>query len=168
MSGAGDVNGDGFDDLLIGERLYSDEQRPERGRVLIFHGGANGPSDAPDWTALGPGPYARFGLCVAGIGDVDGDGFDDIAVSAPNYTEGKLKHCGFVEVYRGSRSGCETRPAWRVVGEHDGDVMGYFITSGDLNGDHVSDLIVKALLWSDSAPERGLIVAYLGKARPKS
>ena len=164
-SGAGDVNGDGFGDLLIGERLYSDERRPERGRVLIFHGGVHGPSAAPDWVALGPAAYARFGFYVAGIGDVDGDGFDDVAVGAPYYTDGRLKHCGFVEVYRGGRTGCESRPAWRVVGDSDGAWMGAYVASGDLNGDHTPDLIVKASLWSDSIPERGLLLAYLGQPR---
>jgi hypothetical protein len=165
VSGAGDVNGDGFDDLIIGERLYSDEKRPERGRVLIFHGGPRAPSAAPDWVAFGPVSYARFGYYLAGVGDVDADGFDDVAIGAPNFTQGTLKNCGFVEVYRGGRNGCESRPAWRVVGDRSGALTGNLVTAADLNGDHRSDLIVRAMLWGDSVPERGLLVTYLGRTR---
>lgn len=165
-SGAGDVNGDGYADIVIGERQYSDGQRPERGRVLVFLGGANGPSNDPSWTALGPVAFAHFGFCVAGIGDIDGDGFDDIAISAPDYTEGKMTSCGFVEVYRGGKNGLNNKPAWRVVGDRTGAALGYFVGTADINGDHVPDLLVRAPTWGDSISERGLIVAYLG-SRPK-
>jgi hypothetical protein len=99
------------------------------------------------------------------VGDVDADGFDDVAIGAPNFTQGTLKNCGFVEVYRGGRNGCESRPAWRVVGDRSGALTGNLVTAADLNGDHRSDLIVRAMLWGDSVPERGLLVTYLGRTR---
>jgi hypothetical protein len=163
--GAGDVNGDGYDDIAIGERQYSDEKRPERGRVLVFSGGPSSPSSEAQWSALGPVAYAHFGFYVAGIGDVDGDGFDDIAIGAPNYTQGTMTDCGFVEVYRGGKNGLDSRPAWRVVGDRDGALLGYFVVAADLNGDHVPDLLVRAPLWGDGVPERGLLLAYLGQRR---
>jgi len=163
VGGAGDVNGDGFDDMLISERGFSDEGRPERGRVLIFHGGPNGPKATPDWEIRGPVAYALMGLYAAGIGDIDGDGFDDVAVSAWQYTHGAMKHTGLVEIYRGGRNGCETRPAWRTMGDKDDSHLGYPIAAGDFNGDHVPDLLTGAPYWGDSIPERGLLLTYLGR-----
>src|SRR5262249_21346120 len=148
------------------ERGYSDEKRPERGRVLVFLGGPRGPSREPAWSALGPVAYTHFGFCVAGIGDIDGDGFDDIAIGAPDYTQGKMKSCGYVEVYRGGKNGLDSRPAWRVIGDRDGAAMGFYLCPADINGDHVPDLLVRAPLWGDAIPERGLVLAYLG-SRPK-
>ena len=161
-----DVNGDGYSDVLIGEPQYSEVSRPERGRALVFLGGPRGPSRDPDWQALGPVSYSHFGFYVVGLGDVDGDGFHDIAISAPQYTDGKRVHLGMVEVYRGGTHGCETRAAWRIVGDHDDAHFGYTVAGGDLNGDRVPDLVLCAPHWSDKGSERGLILAFLGQ-RPK-
>ncbi len=163
--GAGDVNGDGFDDMLISERQYSDDGRPERGRVLIFHGAHNGPSTAPDWEVRGPVAYAHLGFCAIGMGDIDGDGFDDVAVGAEQYTQGAQKHLGLVEVYRGGRTGCERRAAWRIVGNRDDAHLGTFVSPGDFNGDGVPDFVATAPMWGDAVPERGLLLAFLGRRR---
>jgi hypothetical protein len=162
---AGDVNGDGFDDILVSERQFSDEKRPERGRVLVFDGGKNGPAREPSWTALGPVPYSLYGFYAQGLGDVDGDGFDDIAIGAPQYTEGKTKHSGLIEVYRGGRNGLESSAAWRVVGDREDAHMGHGVFTGDFNGDHVPDLVALAALWGGSVPEQGLLITYLGQAQ---
>lgn len=167
VAGAGDVNGDGFADIVIGEPLYSDEGHPERGRALLFLGGKSGLSPAPDWQALGPVSYMHFGYVTLGVGDVDGDGLDDIAVGAPQYTEGKRVHTGAAEVYRGTRDGCENTAAWRAIGVAEDEHRGYGLAAGDMNGDGAPDLVVAAPFFGDSIRERGLFLAYLGQRSPK-
>jgi hypothetical protein len=166
VGGAGDVNGDGYADMLIAERNFADEGRPERGRVFIFHGGKNGPSSEPDCTVLGPAAYAQFGFHAVGMGDIDGDGFDDVAISAPYYSDGNTKNLGMIEIYRGGPHGCDRTTVWRVIGDRQDAYLGRLLTAGDLNGDHISDLVALASFWGDAIPHRGLLVAYLGQ-RPK-
>ncbi|HXV12579.1 MAG TPA: VCBS repeat-containing protein, partial [Candidatus Krumholzibacteria bacterium] len=167
VSGAGDVNGDGFGDVIIGEPQYSDASRPERGRVLLFLGGREGLSKTPAWQALGPIAYMHVGYSVLGLGDIDGDGLADIAVGAPQYTEGKHTHLGVVEVYRGTREGCEATAAWRAIGTAADEHFGFTMAVGDMNGDHIPDLIVSAPLFTDTLRERGLLISYLGQRLPK-
>lgn len=168
VGGAGDVNGDGYPDAVVGEHLYSDPKHPERGRVLVFLGNPQGFKSTPDWVAYGPVAYAHLGFRAIGIGDTNHDGFDDIAIASPQYTDGKRVHLGMVEVYRGSRSGLESTPAWRMLGDGDDDHFGYLLTSGDVNGDHVADLIVGAPLWSGKTlAEPGLLLVYLARTPGK-
>jgi hypothetical protein len=168
VGGAGDVNGDGYPDAIVGEDMYSDAKYPERGRAAVFLGSKNGFNSKPDWAAYGPVAYAQFGVRAIGIGDINHDGFDDVAIAAPFYSEGKRMHLGMVEVYRGSRTGLETTAAWRMLGDGDDDHFGYVLVSGDVNGDHVTDLVVGAPVWSDkTVAERGLLLVYLARTPAK-
>jgi hypothetical protein len=88
VAGAGDVNGDGYDDLVVGANLYDDGSTDEGG-AFVYLGGASGPASTPDWQAESEQASADFGIAVAGVGDVDGDGYDDIAVGATLYDNGE-------------------------------------------------------------------------------
>ena len=83
VSDAGDVNNDGFDDVLVGASGYDNG----RGTAHIYFGSSVMDSisvpDGTDVILYGDNAGDRFGLSVSGIGDVDNDGFDDIIVGAP-------------------------------------------------------------------------------------
>jgi hypothetical protein len=81
---AGDVNGDGYDDVIVGAYTYDDGQDNE-GRAFVFHGSATGLSSVADWTAESDQGGAQFGYSVGTAGDVNGDGYGDTIVGAPSY-----------------------------------------------------------------------------------
>ncbi|MGE5178806.1 MAG: integrin alpha, partial [Bacteroidota bacterium] len=80
---AGDVNGDGFAEVIVGA-LGSDAGGVDAGRAYVYFGGP-GTDTAPDLVMTGS-PGAVFGMCVGTAGDVNGDGFADVIVSAPYST----------------------------------------------------------------------------------
>jgi hypothetical protein len=87
LSAAGDVNGDGFDDLLVGspELLFgAPTLQPLLARAALYHGAATGPASVPTHTFLLPSNVSdfggTFGHVVGGVGDIDRDGFADIVV----------------------------------------------------------------------------------------
>ena len=101
---AGDVNGDGYDDVIVGARFYSNGQSNE-GRAYVFYGSASGLSTTPDWIAEGNQASASYGRAVSTAGDVNNDGFDDIVVGASLYGTPSAGDEGRVFVYYGGPSG---------------------------------------------------------------
>src|SRR5438034_1355257 len=87
VASAGDVNGDGYDDVIAGAPSY-DLGAIDEGRAFLFLGSPAGLSIAPDWTVEGHQSYAYFGSSVASAGDVNGDGYDDVIAGAPTYDRG--------------------------------------------------------------------------------
>src|SRR5439155_1575037 len=87
VSTAGDVNGDGFDDVVVGALFWGDDQVGE-GAAFVYQGSASGLSTIPSWMADGDQSTAYFGSSVGGAGDVNGDGYDDVVVGAPHYDNG--------------------------------------------------------------------------------
>lgn len=75
---AGDVNGDGYSDIVVGAH----EQGVGPGHAYLFLGSPGGPSSAPSWTGSNGQDGSRYGLVVASAGDVNGDGYADLAVGA--------------------------------------------------------------------------------------
>jgi hypothetical protein len=154
VASAGDVNGDGFDDLVVGAEGFDNGEMDE-GRVYVFHGSTNGPSPSYDWRAESDESGASFGHAVASAGDVNGDGYGDVIVGAHNYSDGELVYIGAAVVYHGSFSGLDAGGA-RPTGTLDnadwfkdgwlGNTYVYFGRSvacaGDVNGDGYSDVIV--------------------------
>ncbi|MBN1135642.1 MAG: VCBS repeat-containing protein, partial [Anaerolineae bacterium] len=133
---AGDVNSDGYDDILIGERYGSQS-------VYVHHGGAGGLSSTPVIT-LSQGEYGdAFGGAISTAGDINGDGYADILVSAPTYGSSNV---GRLYLFHGSSAGLSSTPALSITGQavynHQ---FGYAVaTAGDVNGDGYADVMVGA------------------------
>ena len=100
---AGDVNGDGYSDVIVGARNYSNPQTYE-GAAFLYLGSAGGLSTTPAWSYESNQIGAGFGVCVAPAGDVNNDGYDDVIIGADTYDIGQSEEgCAFV--FLGSSTG---------------------------------------------------------------
>ena len=160
---AGDVNGDGFSDVIVGVPLYDNGQTDE-GRAYVFYGSAAGVSPTPDWTMEVNQASAQYGYAVATAGDVNGDGFSDVIVGAPLYDSG-LTDQGRATVYYGSAGGLPATHNWQYTpfqaGARAGSAVG---TAGDANCDGYSDVIVGVPYFNNVESDEGLAVVFDGSA----
>jgi len=162
-SSAGDVNGDGFSDVIIGAYGYTNVEAGE-GRAYVYHGYAGGLRSNPGWAAEPNQAGAEFGFSVSTAGDVNGDGFSDVIVGARLYDGGSVDE-GRAFVYLGSAGGLSTTPAWTAGSGQAGARFGDSVsTAGDVNGDRYSDVIVGSPLFDDGERDEGRAWVYLGSA----
>jgi flavodoxin len=160
---AGDVNGDGYNDLIIGFQNYSNGQSYE-GAFNIYHGSATGIPLTPATSIEMNQAFTTLGYAVAGAGDVNGDGYADVIVGAPNYSNGNNTE-GMFRIYHGSATGLLTTPAVTIEGNQDFAQMGVSVASaGDVNGDGYSDVIVGANNYSNGQANEGVAFVYHGSA----
>ena len=134
---AGDVNGDGYSDVIVGADRYDIGQRDE-GRAFVYHGSAAGLSATADWTAEGDHAVANVGRSVGTAGDVNGDGYSDVIVGAHGYDNGQRDE-GRAFVYHGSAAGLSATADWTAESDQADAFFGLSAgTAGDVNGDGYS------------------------------
>jgi hypothetical protein len=162
---AGDVNGDGYSDVIVGAPKYDNGQTDEGG-AFVTCGSAAGLSMTPCWSAESNQASSQFGYSVATAGDVNGDGYSDVIVGAPYYDNGQTDE-GRAYVYHGTAAGLETTPRWTAEGDQaeiaPGAAFGFSVSSaGDVNGDGYSDVIVGAPYFENGAENEGMAAIYYG------
>jgi hypothetical protein len=148
------VNGDGFGDLVVGARGTQNNA----GRAYVFHGSSSGiGAQAASVLEAVDGADGVFGDVVSSAGDVNGDGFADVAVAAPR----AFAVQGRVHLYLGSAHGVSTAPVATLHIDAAGGHFGAALAAGDVNGDGFDDLVVGA----DRVDERaGAAYVFLGSA----
>jgi hypothetical protein len=187
VASAGDVNGDGFDDFIVGSP-YGHFGFPYGSAYVVFGtdagfaasldltglDGANGfrLDGEPEEDEESPYPFA-FGWSVASGGDVNGDGFADLIVGAP-YADPNGENTGASFVVFGKASGfgatiqvldLDGNDGFRINGETGGAFTGFSVASaGDVNGDGFDDLIVGAPNHFPDVYESGATYVLFGMA----
>ena len=180
VSTAGDVNGDGFDDVIIGAS-GANPNGESSGSTYVVFGKASGFSAADNLSSLdgtngfrldGEALQDGSGASVSAAGDVNGDGFNDVIIGArgtsPNgESSGSTyvvfgKASGFTAVE--DLSGLDGINGFRLDGEKAGDYSGSSVrTAGDVNGDGIDDLIIGAFGADASGERSGSTYVVFGK-----
>lgn len=160
VAGAGDMNGDGFGDLMIGS-IYNDEGAVEGGAAYLVYGRST------ELTSQALGNFAKWygafnnhyvGYAMVGLSDVTGDGYDEMLISAPARTNGQYGSVylllGQSAQFTGSRS---INTLSDYTAENLSNYTGAALATGDINGDGDSDLLIAA---RDNNTTQGKV--YLG------
>jgi hypothetical protein len=135
-AGVGDVDGDGFGDLLVGAPKETPNGITRAGRAYLYSGATGALLRQFEGTSA----FDYLGTSVAGAGDLDGDGFGDLIIGATNAHPGS-GFTGSTFVY----SGATGTLIWRFDGIQDAELMGSSVANaGDVDGDNVNDVVVGA------------------------
>ncbi|NXJ24748.1 ITA3 protein, partial [Dicrurus megarhynchus] len=138
-----DLNNDGWQDLVVGAPHYFERKQEVGGAVFVYMNEAGRFQQLHSLVLTGPS-YSGFGFALASIGDINQDGFQDIAVGAPFEGPGK------VYIYHSSAEGLRDRPQQVISGSDLGPTkiktFGYSLSGGlDMDGNSYPDLLVGSL-----------------------
>ncbi|MFC1780345.1 integrin alpha, partial [Patescibacteria group bacterium] len=173
VSGAGDVNGDGYDDFIIGA-YWEDDGGSEAGQTYLILGKASGWAMDTDLSAVdasfhGEDAGDRSGRSVSGAGDVNGDGYDDFIIGA-YYEDDGGSAAGQTYLILGKASGWAMDTDLSAAdasfwGEDIDDYSGNSVSgAGDVNGDGYDDFIIGAFEDDDGGATSGQTYLVLGRA----
>jgi hypothetical protein len=156
VDAAGDVNGDGHPDVIVGAPYGKGTVLSNVGEARVFSG-LNG---SVIRTFNSTNGVEVFGTSVSGAGDVDKDGWDDVIIGAPQYTNGTLHDAGRAYVLSG-RTG---NVIWSWAGVSSGENYAICVDGGrDANNDGWPDLVVGSPFSDSNMGNAGSVYVYSGR-----
>lgn len=172
VAGAGDVNNDGYDDLLIGAS-GSDDNGTAAGAAYVVLGSQSGLTGSLDLSTaqavlLGESTLAYAGRAVGQWGDIDNDGYDDFLVGAHGDDGvGTAAGAGYIAYGPVTGSILLDEPEYKLSGEAAGDEAGFAISSaGDIDNDGLPDVLVGAWKEQTVGVDAGAAYLILGASLP--
>jgi hypothetical protein len=157
---AGDINGDGFSDVIVGEPDRDYDGVYNQGWTYVYFGSITGNLTIKSFINAGQ-TSAYVGYSVASAGDVNGDGFSDIIVGAPDYDKSAIDE-GIAMIFHGSAASIETNFSAQIMTNQADAEMGFSVSgAGDVNGDGFDDVIVGAPFYDNGANDEGVAFVFL-------
>jgi hypothetical protein len=169
VAGIGDVNGDGYSDVMVGASLFTQGETNE-GAAWAYYGSTSGLDIYHDWVITSDENGAMLGYTVSNAGDVNGDGYSDALIGAPGYDHGHVDE-GQLRLYYGSSSGLLTNPwdNWSIESNSEDAMMGYAVSgAGDINGDGFADILAGLPYYSNSQTYEGQARVYLSNGNGRT
>ena len=140
LAPAGDVNGDGFEDVVAGMPNASSATRAYCGRIVVL----DGHTGTFIWDVYGTAAYNNFGRGIAGVGDLNSDGYGDIVVGVPGFDPTGMSDAGRLTILSGKKITLHTSVGLYLAlinGDQDGGKLGYSVCAvGDVNQDGKPDI----------------------------
>lgn len=162
VAGAGDTDGDGLSDVIVGVPNY-DGTDTNAGGAFLCLGGTSGTITLTDADVRLPGlAYGDFaGTSVAGAGDVTGDGYADVLVGAPR-EDSAASSAGKVYLLAGPISGGLDQASASITGENADDYLGQAVAGLDFDGDESADLALSAPSFDNGGEDAGRVYVFYG------
>jgi hypothetical protein len=161
VAGAGDTNGDGYSDVLVGTPFAS----PAHADVYLGYNLGVFTTAAFTATAEGTNAQSQFGISVAGLGDVNGDGYADIGIGAPQYDVDHSENLyGWVSIIYGSATGpTNLGSSLTSTPQEPNDRSGTSVAgAGDVNGDGYADVVFGSPFYDNGQNDEGRAFVHFG------